>query len=259
MIRLQDVHHAGGTILQAGREIEVRGVAQRRQGRLEFALLDGLAILERLDKPLLAITTDKAFARPNLGIEALALGEDGKALWTCTEEARTRDGPRSSPTNGTLVRLLKYARPAARGDFTLAETHLYMTDPWSQACDYGGQGRRGVSGLCVLPDGSLLVLERELSFGGSKPWAAASTARLSFAVYHVEAASGGTRSRASVVKKRKLVSGGGPVFTFGNYEGICLGPRLPDGQSVLLVSDAGDGVSQPLILPMVLSSFNPLK
>ena len=111
----------------------------------------------------------------------------------------------------------------------------------------------------LLPDGSLLVLERELSFGGSKPWAAASTARLSFAVYHVEAASGGTRSRASVVKKRKLVSGGGPVFTFGNYEGICLGPRLPGGQSVLLVSDAGDGVSQPLILPMVLSSFNPQK
>ena len=219
----------------------------------EFRVSDGAAVRT------LPLPDDLDDVRPNLGIEALALGEDGKALWTCTEEARTRDGPRSSPTNGTLVRLLKYARPAARGDFTLAETHLYMTDPWSQACDYGGQGRRGVSGLCVLPDGSLLVLERELSFGGSKPWAAASTARLSFAVYHVEAASGGTRSRASVVKKRKLVSGGGPVFTFGNYEGICLGPRLPGGQSVLLVSDAGDGVSQPLILPMVLSSFNPQK
>jgi hypothetical protein len=44
-------------------------------------------------------------------------------------------------------------------------------------------------------------------------------------------------------------------LAFGNYEGICLGPRLPDGRlSVLLVSDAGDGVSPPMILPMAFSS-----
>ena len=94
----------------------------------------------------------------------------------------------------------------------------------------------------------MLVLERELSFGGVKAWNAMSTARLFFAVYRVDASGGG---------KEKLASGSGSVISFGNYEGICLGPRLPNGDwSVLLVSDAGDGLSPSVILPMVLS-LNP--
>ena len=133
--------------------------------------------------------------------------------------------------------------------------YSYTTDAWSQRFDYVGKGRRGVSGLCALPDGSLLVLERELSFGGAHPLKAAATARLSFDVYRVEFPRRSGGLVATNVRKVKLASGGGPVFAFGNYEGICLGPCLSDGKrSVLLISDAGDGVSQPMILPMVLSS-----
>ena len=152
------------------------------------------------------------------------------------------------------MRLLKYIRPTVQDNFTLAETYPYTTDAWCQAHDFRGKGRRGVSGLCALPDGSLLVLERELSFGGSNPLTALSTASLFFAIYRVDTAPGGTRCCASEIRKEKLASGGGRVFTSGNYEGICLGPRLSDGTwSVLLVSDAGDGGSPPCILPMVLS------
>ena len=116
----------------------------------------------------------------------------------------------------------------------------------------GGSG--GPRGLCALPDGSLLVLERELSFGGSNPLTALSTASLFFAIYRVDVLSGGTRCCASEIKKEKLASGGGSVFASGNYEGICLGPRLPDGNlSILLIADAGDGASPPYLLPMVLS------
>ena len=203
----------------------------------------------------LSLPEDLKKTRSNLGIESLTLSPDGKTLWTCTEEALACDGARSSPTNGTTVRLLKYTRPTAKEGFTLADTYSYTTDAWSQRFDYGGKGRRGVSGLCALPDGSLLVLERELSFGGANPLKAAATARLSFDVYHVEFPRVGGGLAATSVRKVKLASGGGPVFAFGNYEGICLGPRLPDGKrSILLISDAGDGVSQPMILPMVLSS-----
>ncbi len=214
----------------------------------EYRLSDGAALRA------LPLPDDLYHDRSNLGIESLALSADGKTLWTCTEEALPCDGPRSSPTNGTTVRLLKYIRSTTQDSFTLAGSFPYTTDAWCQAHDFRGKGRRGVSGLCALPDGSLLVLERELSFGGSKPLTALSTARLYFAIYRVDAQSGGTRSSASEIKKEKLASGGGNVFTFGNYEGICLGPRLPDGSwSVLLVSDAGDGGSPPCILPMVLS------
>ncbi len=235
---------ANGTVWAAD---ETRGIVK------ECRVTDGSAVRT------LPLPDELRKPRSNLGIEALTLSEDGKTLWTCTEEALPCDGPRSSPTNGTTVRLLKYTRPTTKAPFALAETCPYTTDAWTQPYDYDGKGRRGVSGLCALPDGSLLVLERELSFGGSTPWTAAATARLSFAIYHVDATWGGTRSCASV-GKRKLASGGGPVFTSGNYEGICLGPRLPDGKrSVLLISDSGDGVSPPLILPMVLSFFNTQK
>ena len=205
----------------------------------EYRLSDGAALRA------LPLPDDLYHDRPNLGIESLALSADGKTLWTCTEEALPCDGPRSSPTNGTTVRLLKYIRSTTQDSFTLAGSFPYTTDAWCQAHDFHGKGRRGVSGLCSLPDGSLLVLERELSFGGVKAWNAMSTARLFFAVYRVNASGGG---------KEKLASDGGSVFSFGNYEGICLGPRLPNGDwSVLLVSDAGDGLSPSVILPMVLS------
>ena len=230
---------ANGTVWAAD---ETRGTVK------EYRVTDGSVVRT------LSLPDELRKVRPNLGIEALTLSEDGKTLWTCTEEALACDGPRSSPTTGTTVRLLKYVRPTVKDPFTLEGIYPYTTDAWSQACNYQGKGRRGVSGLCALPDGSLLVLERELSFGGSKPWAAAATARLSFAIYHVDPARGGTRSCASAAEKLQLASGGGPVFTSGNYEGICLGPRLPDGKrSVLLISDSGDGMSQPLILPMVLT------
>ena len=225
-------------------------VADETRGTVkEYRVADGTVVRT------LSLPEGLKKTRSNLGIESLTLSPDGKTLWTCTEEALACDGARSSPTNGTTVRLLKYTRPTAKEGFTLAGTYSYTTDVWSQRFDYVGKGRRGVSGLCALPDGSLLVLERELSFGGAHPLKAAATARLSFDVYRVEFPRGSGGLVATNVRKVKLASGGGPVFAFGNYEGICLGPRLPDGKrSVLLISDAGDGVSQPMILPMVLSS-----
>ena len=218
----------------------------------EYRLSDGAALRA------LSLPDDLRHTRSNLGIESLTLSTDGKTLWTCTEEALPCDGARSSPTNGTTVRLLKYIRPTAHDDFTLAGSFPYTTDAWCKPHDFRGKGRRGVSGLCALPDGSLLVLERELSFGGNSALTALSTASLFFAVYRVDPTSGGTRSCASEIRKEKLADGGGNVFASGNYEGICLGPRLPDGSwSILLVSDAGDGASPPYILPMSLSFTQP--
>ena len=245
---------ANGTVWAAD---ETRGTVK------EYRIADGSVVCT------LPLPDELRRPRSNLGIESLTLSEDGKTLWTCTEEALPRDGPRSSPTNGTTVLLLKYTRSTTKALFMLEGVYPYTTDAWTQPYDYHGKGRRGVSGLCALPDGSLLVLERELSFGGSNALIAATTARLSFAIYHVNpslvgparrAGRNGTTALVASAGKLQLASDGGPVFLFGNYEGICLGPRLPDGnRSVLLISDSGDGVSRPLILPMVLSFFNPQK
>lgn len=205
----------------------------------EYSISDG-SVLRTLELPEILCKH-----RPNLGLESLALSADGRTLWTCTEESLACDGPRSSSATGTTVRLLKFTRNTARDGFSHASTFRYTTDAWHQSGNYKGQARRGVSGLCALPDGTLLVLERELSFGSSNKFAAACTAFLSYTIYLFKPEQG---------RKKKLVSGGGSVFTFGNFEGICLGPDLANGgRSVLLVSDAGDGVSQPFVLPLVLS------
>ena len=37
--------------------------------------------------------------------------------------------------------------------------------------------------------------------------------------------------------------------TFSNYEGMCLGPKLPDGrQSLVLVSDGGDAAMESVLV-----------
>ena len=106
--------------------------------------------------------------------------------------------------------------------------------------------------LFALEDLRISVVAVGNEFGGS------AVIDLFFAIYRVDPTTDGTRRCASGIRKEKLASGGGNVFASGNYEGICLGPCLPDGKwSVLLVSDAGDGASPPYILPMSLSFTQP--
>ena len=182
--------------------------------------------------------------RSNLGIESLTLGAGGTALWLCTEEALTCDGPRSSPTNGTPVRLLKFTRPDDKGAFTLTGTYAYTTDAWSQPFDYDGKGRRGVSGLCALPDGSLLALEREVSittWGRCRLYrittgALAAATEISDLPSLTEA-----DSYTPVAKGTRLVEIKGVILNIIVYEGIALGPILNDGsRAVYLVSDGGE-------------------
>ena len=44
----------------------------------------------------------------NYGFESLTISGDGLTLWTANEEALTVDGDRSSYSDGTIVRLVKY-------------------------------------------------------------------------------------------------------------------------------------------------------
>lgn len=199
----------------------------------------------------------------NFGFEALSMRGDGLALWTCNEEALVGDGARSSHAAGTTVRLAKYSRPTVRDEFALEAMFPYTTDPWTYANDFRGKARCGVAGLCALPDGSLLVLERELSFDDKMLFGIPYIFRLGWRVYRVARPEGATDVKGfeslqdgaawTGVEKTLLAEGDGA----SNCEGICLGPRLADGRlSVLLISDAGDGLSSALIQPLVLSGLD---
>ena len=205
--------------------------------------------------------------RSNYGFESLTISGDGLTLWTCNEEALTCDGDRSSYTSTTTVRLCKYTRATVKDNFTLAAMYPYTTEKWTYQYDYSSKARCGVADLCALPDGSLLVLERELSFSSTSALAIALGSNLlGWKLYHVADPSNATdvqnfaaltNTTWTAESKSLLASGSNSLTSYGNYEGICLGPRLSDTTvSLLLISDSGDSYSKRQILPLVLSGLN---
>src|SRR5262249_42574942 len=110
-----------------------------------------------------------AFARPpvydnrrsNFGFESVGLAHSQYAMWTANEEALTVDGPLSTSSAGTTVRLLKYSGSPL---VPVAE-YAYSTDPVHGL--FISSSRSGVSQVVPLPNGRLLVLERSFGFGSS--------------------------------------------------------------------------------------------
>ena len=172
--------------------------------------------------------------RRNRGLEALALSPDGEFLWTANEEALSGDGDASSVEKGTVVRLTRFQRQngaawAHDGEWA------YLTDAIG-----GGETKRmrsGVSDLCVLEDGTLLVLERELSRKGVDP---AYRARL----YAVRPGRDMPFDVERPIAKKLLF---GADTGSANYEGVCLGPVLDNGdRTLVMVSDGGDADDERL-------------
>ncbi len=188
--------------------------------------------------------------RANRGFESLTRRADGGGAWTANEEALTVDGPAPSATAGTLVRLERMD-----GAFRPLAQYAYEVDPLDGPITFPPQlaGREvsGVSDLLALPDGSLLVLEREFAAGASgipsnririylADWKnATDVSKGKFA--------GGLAGRAfRPVRKKRLAELTFPLSN-SNFEGIALGPRLANGDhSLLLVADNQAGTMQAL-------------
>ena len=150
----------------------------------------------------------------NRGFEALTISGDGLTMWTCTEEALTIDGDISAQGSGTLVRLVKFTRATVNDTFQLAAMYPYLTDGWhnqygleaSGAAHGSGSGRRGVAALTALPDGSLLVLERECSSdtAGNDFWAKLS-AEFYYSVYRVYYGSFASESNYTLIQRKSAL------------------------------------------------------
>ncbi len=217
-------------------------VADEKLGVIrEHRLSDGAA--------LRAVPVPASLQRPcnNLGLESLALSPDGLTLWTANEDTLPADGARGSATAGALVRLVKYTRTMALGDWHEAGQWAYRADPLDS--EPHPKAVSGVAELAVLPDGSLLVLERTFAVRRRIP-------SFEFRLYHADVS--GARELSGLASlqdadvepadKRLLYRSGAG---FANYEGMCLGPTLDDGSRVLvLVSDGG---GSPLLLRSILT------
>lgn len=217
----------------------------------EYAVGGG-AVLTNL--PLPAVY---ASYRDNYSLESLTLSPDGRTLWTANEEALFRaatgvdDGPLSSPSGGSLVRLQRWTRASPLDGWTADGQWAYLTQAWRADSPFITEERSGVSDLCALPNGHLLVLERDLS--GFIP-------TLQNRIYDVDFT--GATDTASLpalngaavtpVAKRQLWSGN--FGTSENFEGLCLGPQLEGGDYSLLMVADGDAPLNPGFYALRLSA-----
>ncbi len=212
----------------------------------EFRLSDAAA-LETIALP--AVYQNQ---RTNRGLESLTRSVDGRTMWTANEEALTIDGPASSTSAGTVVRLQQMTDDGT--SVQLGRQSAYVVDP-IHASFGNSNDRSGLSDLVMLPDNSLVALERSAAV--ALPPFRSRIYQIDFAgatdVSGEEFSSGLAGKAYTPVAKSLLWSGAVGTFDNGNLEGLGLGPVLADGKWVLLgVLDNG-GSGDNLIVSFELS------
>ena len=200
---------------------------------------------------------------PNYNFESLAFDPVHQYLWTIPESTLRKDGQPATPQNGLTnqLRLMRLdwgkmkedsnkeeysEQVSSKKDSRYMMTYAYQMDQPSthkKADIYV----MGVSEFCVLPDGQLLVLEREAFIPKIKIGAFCKCKLYLINPLNSEEFSMKEKfsSDTPFLKKRLLTEWKTGLSlskrSFANYEGMCLGPMLEDGsQVVILLSDSQD-------------------
>ena len=200
---------------------------------------------------------------PNYNFESLAFDPVHQYLWSIPESTFRKDGQPATPQNGLANRLRlmrlnwgKMKEDSNKEDCSEQESSKkasrYMT-AYAYQMDQPSTHKKadiyvmGVSELCVLPDGQLLVLEREAFIPKIKIGAFCKCKLYLINPLNSEVFSMKEKfsSDTPFLKKRLLTEWKTGLSlskrSFANYEGMCLGPMLEDGsQVVILLSDSQD-------------------
>ncbi|HEV7516047.1 MAG TPA: esterase-like activity of phytase family protein [Thermoanaerobaculia bacterium] len=170
--------------------------------------------------------------RGNLGFESLALSPAGTTLWTANERPLKQDLADDSKTVPGPVRLLRYTRGGE--GFVPGPQYVYPVE--GIAHPGPGFALIGLSDLLLLPDGSLLALERELTpIRGLRIRLYRVSTAGATDVSGLDALAGATYRP---VTKTLLYDFAQAGFTPDNLEGITWGSDLPDGdRTLVLVAD----------------------
>ena len=200
---------------------------------------------------------------PNYNFESLTFDSVRQYLWTIPESTLRKDGQPATPQNGLanqlrLMRLnwgkIKENRNKEEysEEVSSKKASRYMT-AYAYQMDQPSTHKKadiyvmGVSELCALPDGQLLVLEREAFIPKIKIGAFCKCKLYLINPLNSEEFSmkENFSSDTPFLKKRLLAEWKTGLSlskrSFANYEGMCLGPKLEDGsQVVILLSDSQD-------------------
>lgn len=185
----------------------------------------------------------------NQGLEALGFGgKGGKArLWSTTETSLPADGQAAGPKAPGAENLLRLQ--SFKTNLKPSKQFAYKMDA-GRSSDFGSTYVFGVPEVCALPDGRVLVLEREANIP-----AIYVGAEVICKLYCIKPKSARKISCDTVLSelsddrflKKELIANWSTTlsvtsFKWANYEGMCLGARLSDGrQTLLLISDSQGG------------------
>jgi len=186
----------------------------------------------------------------NMGFESLAYSNEYQLFWTTTESTLRADGDPAGPQFPGVRNVLRLQSFGL--DLQPREQYAYRMDA-GRTDGFGKWYAMGVSDICALPDGRLIVMERELNV---KAAYVGSSSQIK--LYLVDPAQGTPISDddnlsdltvSKYLDKTLLISFSTHInlqgLNYANYEGICLGTRLNDGrQTLLLVNDSQNGAGK---------------
>lgn len=173
-------------------------------------------------------------ARSNLTFEGLALTPDARIAWVAMENALQQDGPEPGVGRpGGPCRFTAFDVASGRA----VRQFAYLPDAIPRAPTLPGAADNGVSEILMLDASRMLVLERAfmLGVGNSLRLYEVDTRAGSDTLALPRLEPGGFRPAA-----KRLVADLGQLglARLDNTEGMCWGPRLPNGhRSLVVVSD----------------------
>ncbi|ELR98485.1 phytase [Gloeocapsa sp. PCC 73106] len=178
--------------------------------------------------------------RNNLAFESLAITPDRQTIYSATETALTQDGPIPTLDTESASRILSYS---LTGQIPEKE-YLYLTDtipvPPNPSDAFADNGL--VELIALDNQGTLLSLERSFASGvGNNIRLYQVRLQGATDIQGIDSLATPTGEIVDVdapVQKELLLDFGDLGITLDNFEGMSLGPTLPDGrQSLIVVSD----------------------
>ena len=156
----------------------------------------------------------------NRTIESLTFDTKRMSVFTINEGPLVGD-------NGLMLRLMEFTP-----NLNLKKQYTYILDmPLDDSPTNDDSHVFGVAELLSLGDGTLLVLEREFKMAGMKVG--------SWVMNKIFRITPGNPEKTFVTGWRTVL--GASDSGIANYEGMCLGPKLPDGrQVIILCADSQD-------------------
>lgn len=181
---------------------------------------------------------------PNMGFEALSYSPETRLFWTTTESTLPVDGFAAGPAHPEAQNILRLQSFGT--DFLPKAQYAYRMDK-GKSDDFGSIYVYGVPAVTALPDGKLLVLEREADISHGYL-----SSEVICKIFMVDPTTSWQIDGSIDLKKldpnrfmiKQLVASFKTKYTpfvhkFANYEGMCLGQKLADGrQTILLVCDS---------------------